>query len=197
MFVGNLCGIEPVVAKRQSGVTSKSNTRYGTILVVDDNVVNQKILIRLLKSVGLRHEVACNGKEAVSFYKKNPDYSVILMGMHFCWRFSYCVLTIATDTMMPVMDGFQATIKIRKIETTTQRHIPIIAVTGLELLDTHNAKEKCLSSGMDDYIPKPVILKTLKETIFKWLDKGETRLSAIGVCNILTTSRYRAISSQK
>eukprot|EP01102_Stenamoeba_stenopodia_P005602 TRINITY_DN16350_c0_g1_i2.p1 TRINITY_DN16350_c0_g1~~TRINITY_DN16350_c0_g1_i2.p1 ORF type:complete len:928 (+),score=140.54 TRINITY_DN16350_c0_g1_i2:71-2854(+) len=158
--MGNLCGIEPVVAKRQgSGVTPKggTNTRYGTVLVVDDNVVNQKILIRLLKNVGLRYEIACNGKEAVSFYKKNPDYSLILM-----------------DTMMPVMDGFQATIKIRKIESTTQRHIPIIAVTGLELLDTHNAKEKCLSSGMDDYIPKPVILKTLKETIFKWLDKEQS-----------------------
>jgi CheY-like chemotaxis protein len=205
--MGSLCGIEPAPKFRNGSAAKTTNLRYGKVLVVDDNVVNQKILTRLLKSVGLRYDIACNGKEAVSFYKKTPGYSVILMGEHSlsiplhpspslsrslshshslvlisaCLRVFSVILSFLClsflDTMMPVMDGFQATIKIRAHEATTNRHIPIIAVTGLELLDTKNAKEKCISAGMDDYIPKPVIMKTLKETIFKWLEKGNYRYS--------------------
>jgi len=77
------------------------------------------------------------------------------------------------DTVMPIMDGFAATKEIRKIEKYG-RHVPIIAVTGLALGDNaiENAEEKCLRSGMDEYIPKPVIMQHLKSTILKWLQKS-------------------------
>eukprot|EP01103_Thecamoeba_quadrilineata_P019107 TRINITY_DN7602_c0_g1_i1.p1 TRINITY_DN7602_c0_g1~~TRINITY_DN7602_c0_g1_i1.p1 ORF type:complete len:883 (-),score=165.69 TRINITY_DN7602_c0_g1_i1:148-2796(-) len=152
---------------------SSSSVPFKKILVVDDNIVNRMMLTRLLSSIGLQYEVAANGREAVTAFKKEP-FSAVLM-----------------DTMMPVCDGFQATNEIRLYEKEqwTLRaqgekgaqgplwHVPIIAVTGMELLDTLNVRERCLTSGMDDYISKPVTKQTLKDTLFLWLLKGHAQMN--------------------
>lgn len=103
-----------------------------TILVVEDNAVNQFLLRKILERNGHTVYVALNGKEAVDANKKN-DYDLILM-----------------DLMMPVMSGFDATLEIRQ---TTKKHVPIVAITS-NVLD--GEKERCLSIGMNGFLSKPV-----------------------------------------
>ncbi|KAI0393959.1 hypothetical protein F5Y17DRAFT_429878 [Xylariaceae sp. FL0594] len=118
------------------------------ILAAEDNLINQKVLVRLLRSFGLSEvDMVCNGAEAVS--KMNSaifEYDLILM-----------------DVSMPVMDGFEATTKIRKNGVT---HIPIIAMTAHALAGD---MEKCLEKGMDDYISKPINRDLLLEKLLRWL----------------------------
>lgn len=104
------------------------------ILLVEDNFSNQQIIILYIKDEVKKIEVAFNGKEALDKFGK-AKYDLILM-----------------DVQMPIMDGFKATEKIRQIEKSTGTHTPIIAVTANAFPED---KEKCLASGMDDYISKP------------------------------------------
>jgi CheY-like chemotaxis protein len=104
------------------------------ILLAEDNIINQKIVLLSLQKVVRRIDVATNGKEALELFGLK-QYDLILM-----------------DIMMPVMDGITATKKIREIEATGERHIPIIAVTANALAGD---RENCLAAGVDDYIAKP------------------------------------------
>ncbi|KAI3320497.1 hypothetical protein HD806DRAFT_506605 [Xylariaceae sp. AK1471] len=118
------------------------------ILAVEDNIINQKVLVRILRSYGLSHiDVVCNGAEAVSKLSNSADtYDLVLM-----------------DVSMPVMDGFEATAKLRKSGV----HIPILAMTAYALAGD---MEKCLEKGMDDYISKPIDRDLLLEKLLRWLD---------------------------
>jgi CheY-like chemotaxis protein/signal transduction histidine kinase len=104
------------------------------VLLVEDNLINQKIVILSLKKFVRNVDVASNGKEALDKFGTSK-YDLILM-----------------DIQMPTMDGLVATRKIRELEQSTESHIPIIAITANALLGD---KETCLSAGMDDYISKP------------------------------------------
>ncbi len=106
------------------------------ILLVEDNEVNCKFFIKLLKSQGLSCDVAVNGEEAVNACA-DKSYDVIFM-----------------DCQMPVMDGYEATRKIRQAEGE-EKHTPIIAMTAYAM---EGDREKCIKAGMDDYISKPVSL---------------------------------------
>jgi CheY-like chemotaxis protein/signal transduction histidine kinase len=104
------------------------------ILLVEDNFSNQQIIILYIKNEVKKIEVAYNGKEALDKFAK-AKYDLILM-----------------DVQMPIMDGFKATQKIREIEKSTNTHTPIIAVTANAFPED---QERCITSGMDDYISKP------------------------------------------
>lgn len=104
------------------------------ILLVEDNLINQKITLLTLKPLVNTIDTAANGKEALDKFGTN-NYDLILM-----------------DIKMPVMSGLVATEKIRALESTTNSHVPIIAITANAMIGD---KEKCLSSGIDDYISKP------------------------------------------
>jgi CheY-like chemotaxis protein len=117
------------------------------VLLAEDNVVNQKVAVRMLERFGLRVDVACNGQEAVRMVKLLP-YDLIFM-----------------DCQMPEMDGYEATGAIRRLEES-QRHVPIIALTA-EAMD--DARERCLQAGMDDHITKPIRPKDLAESVRKWV----------------------------
>jgi signal transduction histidine kinase/DNA-binding response OmpR family regulator len=125
------------------------------ILVVDDNVVNQSVVVHMLKKFGSETEIAADGLQAVAMHGVG-DYDLILM-----------------DCQMPELDGFQATMRIRTNERTAERsgkpaqHIPIVALTAYALTGD---REKCLASGMDDFLPKPIRPATLRETLARWLD---------------------------
>ena len=104
------------------------------ILLVEDNLINQKITLLTLKPLVNSIDTAINGKEALDKFGTN-NYDLILM-----------------DIKMPVMSGLVAAEKIRALESTTNSHVPIIAITANAMIGD---KEKCLSAGIDDYISKP------------------------------------------
>jgi len=118
----------------------------GTILVVEDNRINQKVLSHQLLNLGYAIEVAENGAEALEKVK-NRRYDLIFM-----------------DVQMPVMDGFQATQEIRSLGEDSSS-VPIVAVTANAF---QSEREKCFSSGMDDYLTKPVDKDRLKEALRRW-----------------------------
>ncbi len=117
------------------------------VLLVDDNQMNRKVACDLLRPLNMKFDTAENGEEAV-FLFENRHYDLILM-----------------DHMMPVMDGEEATKKIRSMEEGTS-HIPIIALTANAIV---GAKDQLLQSGMDDFVTKPIALKELYEVLYKWL----------------------------
>jgi CheY-like chemotaxis protein len=104
------------------------------ILLVEDNLINQKITLLTLKPLVYSIDTASNGKEALDRFGTN-NFDLILM-----------------DIQMPVMSGLVAAEKIRALESTTNSHVPIIAITANAMIGD---KEKCLSAGIDDYISKP------------------------------------------
>lgn len=120
------------------------------ILLVEDNVVNQKLALLLLKKRGHSVVVANNGLEAVEKHKSG-DFDLILM-----------------DVQMPEMDGLDATRTIRKYEQFTGKHIPIIAMTAHAF---KKDEEICLKAGMDAYVSKPISKSLLFETIRKLFSK--------------------------
>lgn len=104
------------------------------ILLVEDNLINQRITLLTLKPLVHSIETAANGKEALDRFGTS-NFDLVLM-----------------DIQMPVMSGLVAAEKIRALESTTNSHVPIIAITANAMIGD---KEKCLSAGCDDYISKP------------------------------------------
>jgi signal transduction histidine kinase/CheY-like chemotaxis protein len=122
------------------------------ILVVDDNVVNQKVTCRLLDRWGLRTDVAANGREAVEIAALVP-YGLILM-----------------DCQMPEMDGYEATREIRRREGPN-RQVSIVALTADVMT---GCREKCEEAGMNDYLTKPLKVDPLEAVLRKWLPREES-----------------------
>jgi two-component system, sensor histidine kinase and response regulator len=120
--------------------------RFFRVLVAEDNQVNQKLALMQLEKSGYRADAAANGLEVLAAIKRIP-YDLILM-----------------DCQMPEMDGFQATAEIRRQEGAGRR-VPIVAMTANAL---EGDRERCLASGMDDYLPKPVRLEALQAVLRKW-----------------------------
>jgi CheY-like chemotaxis protein len=116
------------------------------ILLVEDNLINQKITLLTLNPLVSSIDTASNGKEALDKFGTS-NYDLILM-----------------DIQMPVMSGLVAAEKIRALESTTNSHVPIIAITANAMIGD---KEKCLSAGIDDYISKPFQPAALLEKIKK------------------------------
>ncbi len=124
------------------------------ILLTDDDPVAQLLVSRLLKSFGYLVDVASDGKEALQALEKN-DYALVLM-----------------DCMMPDMNGYKVTSVIRNPASAVRRHdIPVIALTGNAMKQD---RDHCLAFGMDDHLPKPLMLPDLLAMLEKWL-KGGTK----------------------
>lgn len=119
-----------------------------TVLVAEDNPVNQKVALLQLKNIGFTGHAVNNGAQAVEALSSGK-FALVLM-----------------DCQMPEMDGFQATREIRKSEVLTGRRIPIIAMTAHAM---DGDRDKCIAAGMDDYISKPVDAKKLQNVLLKWL----------------------------
>ncbi|MBW1873699.1 MAG: response regulator [Deltaproteobacteria bacterium] len=136
---------EPLVT-RHTLAEAKKKSR---ILLVEDNMVNQKLALLLFGKMGYRADAVGNGKEAVEALENVP-YDMVFM-----------------DVQMPEMDGYQATKAIRDPQTPVQNHhIPIIAMTANAM---KGDRKRCIDAGMNDYIPKPIKAEKLKEMINKFL----------------------------
>jgi two-component system sensor histidine kinase/response regulator len=117
------------------------------VLVAEDNAVNQKVAVRMLEKLGLRTDLASNGREAVELREMLP-YDLILM-----------------DCQMPEMDGYEAAREIRRREGG-HRQTAIVAMTAEAMM---GARERCIEAGMDDYIAKPVRFADMVKALQKWL----------------------------
>jgi len=118
-----------------------------SLLLVEDNILNQKLILLNLEKFGISIDTADNGLKGVELFKERT-YSLILM-----------------DIMMPEMDGFEATKNIRKIEKERGvKHTPIVGLTA-NIFEAD--KEKCFKSGMDDFMTKPFDLEIFKEVLVK------------------------------
>jgi len=115
------------------------------VLLVEDNEINQEVALAILKKVKIEAVVANNGKEAVNIFLSKPNYfNIILM-----------------DLQMPIMNGYEATTVIREHD----KNIPIIALTAAAMVED---REKVLSVGMNDHLPKPINSNEMLKTVAKW-----------------------------
>lgn len=117
------------------------------ILVVEDNLINQKVAKMMLKTLGYSCVVVNNGREACDLLKET-SFEMILM-----------------DCQMPVMDGFQATNEIRNV-LYPNKHVPIVAFTANV---SAGNKQRCYDSGMDGFIAKPIDRHVLESEVEKWM----------------------------
>jgi CheY-like chemotaxis protein len=125
------------------------------VLIAEDNPINQKVTSLMLERIGLRADVAGNGREAVEMFDMLP-YDLILM-----------------DCQMPEMNGYEATQEIRRREVSDLR-VRIIAMTAEAIA---GCRERCLEAGMDDFIAKPVKKEQLLEALKKWVAPGSLELA--------------------
>jgi CheY-like chemotaxis protein len=151
--------------KRQTSVPERSgadrpvdemrralSVRFGglpvRVLVAEDNIVNQKVAVRMLEKLGLRADLAADGREAVEMFSLVP-YDLIFM-----------------DCQMPEMDGYEATGEIRRREGAVH-HTPIVAITAGAMTED---RERCIAAGMDGYLSKPVRAEQVREALVKYLE---------------------------
>jgi CheY-like chemotaxis protein len=131
----------------------------GHVLLAEDNEVNKTIVLAWLDRLGFTTECARNGREALALLQ-NRAFDLVLM-----------------DCQMPEMDGFAATAEIRRRETETGGHVPIIALTANAI---EGDRDTCLRAVMDDYLTKPFKGPHLAEVIARWLPECAAAPPAAG-----------------
>jgi len=144
-----------VASGRMPSMTASSEPGAQTrprLLAVDDNEINRGVIEHLVQSLGYDVDLVEGGREAVERVTGGGKYAVVLM-----------------DCQMPEVDGYMATREIRAWQSRTQAaHVPIVAVTAHAL---EGEEAKVLAAGMDDFLPKPVRLESLRQMVRKWLPR--------------------------
>ncbi len=129
----------------------------GKVLLAEDIAVNQLVARSMLAKLGLFCDLADNGVQAVEMWRQER-YDLVLM-----------------DCQMPVMDGYQAANRIRQLERNSGRYTPIVALTANAF---ESDRKRCLGSGMDDFIAKPIALSELQQVLARWLGTQPPRTTA-------------------
>ena len=145
-------GENPTYKKTVKIEKNKTYFKEAKILLVEDNEMNQELEVSLLNSVGLATMVAANGKIALDLLKKNA-FDLVLM-----------------DIQMPVMNGLEATVAIRRRSDDYYKNVPIIAMSARAF---QKDKDDCLKAGMNSYIPKPIDPKLLYSELAKYLPMAD------------------------
>lgn len=144
---GSTFWFELPLSESNASRTQESNI-HASILAAEDHEPNRKLLRRQIEKLGYRVDFACDGSEALQM-----------------WQAGHYQLLI-TDCNMPVMDGYELAQAVRKRESVTGQHTPIVALTANSAKD---AAKACVAAGMDDFLVKPVHLHQLQNTLHKWL----------------------------
>lgn len=138
--------------KHEMSEGSDGTPEKAMVLIAEDNPVNQKVAMLQLKKLGYSSFAVGSGRKAIEELKKR-NYALVLM-----------------DCQMPDMDGFETTGVIRKSETMTGKHIPIIGLTAHAM---EGDREKCIAAGMDDYLSKPTSLEKMSKMLSKWTEESD------------------------
>jgi len=142
-----------VITKARKAPTVEQAAATGQlILLAEDNLTNQDVITRQLNNLGYALEIANDGQEALERMKKR-SYAILL-----------------TDCHMPNMDGFILTETVRQTETGGDDRMPIVAITASVLKEEI---DKCFAAGMDDFLPKPLEMKKLKDMLLKWMPSSD------------------------
>ncbi len=150
----------PALEEKTSNPPADDEATKRRILLVEDNIVNQKVAAGILKQNGYKVSIASDGKKAIQALEKSL-YDIVLM-----------------DCQMPVMDGYEASRIIRDPESNVRNHaVPIIAVTANAM---QGDRKKCLTAGMNDYISKPLQIEKLLQVLQKWIHGKDAAAQADG-----------------
>jgi two-component system, sensor histidine kinase and response regulator len=149
-------GAIPLIT-RYSLQDARDPDSFLTVLLAEDNAVNQRLAVRLLEKRGHKVTVAGNGLEALAALKKE-SFDLVFM-----------------DVQMPEMDGYEATAAIREEERDSGRHQPVIALTAHAM---KGDREKCLAAGMDGYLSKPIKPQELDEVLEEYLKRQRASRNA-------------------
>jgi polar amino acid transport system substrate-binding protein len=136
----------------QAGGTTSRQRLSGTVLLVEDNVINQQVAQEILEGMGLLVHTVNNGREAIDALERHR-YDLVLM-----------------DLQMPEMDGYEATRRIRA--DTRYEHLPLIAMTAHAMAEE---REQCIDAGMNEHVPKPIDPAHLYKVLSKWLKPAVTQ----------------------
>jgi two-component system, sensor histidine kinase and response regulator len=148
-------------------VAPRAEPEKKNILVVEDNVVNQKVAVGQLSHLGYEAAVVGSGAEAIEAVRRRP-YDLILL-----------------DCQMPDIDGYDVARTIRKMDNQTRR-IPIVAMTAHAM---EGEREKCLAAGMDDYLAKPVSTQRLSTVLVRWLGTREAVVDSEKIAGLQQLAR--------
>ena len=129
---------------------SATELRSLQVLLAEDNIVNQSLIAAVLEKEKHHVVLAADGLEALAAFARQP-FDLILM-----------------DVQMPRMDGFEAAAAIRATEKSSERHVPIVAMTAHAM---KGDREHCIRAGMDDYLSKPIDLGVFRATVRKWTER--------------------------
>jgi two-component system sensor histidine kinase/response regulator len=147
---------QPAVAEAAAPTRPTHRWAGVRVLVAEDNAVNQRVARRFLERLGCEVDVVDNGAQAVEVLTRS-SYDFVLM-----------------DMQMPIMDGLEASRRIRAQEQAGRR-IPIVALTADAMVGTF---ERCLAAGMDDYLTKPIDVKRLEEVLERFIVNDDPRSAA-------------------
>ncbi len=172
---------QPIITRGTLIATPDARRTYsGRVLLVEDNQINQRVARRFLERLGCEVEVVEDGAQAIEAFKRN-QYGFILM-----------------DMQMPVMDGIEATRRIREIEAATERpRTPIVALTANAMMGT---LERCLEAGMDDYLTKPLDISRLQDVLDRFMGsfQGDAPMSndetRVATADVAVRARLQAIA---
>jgi CheY-like chemotaxis protein/HPt (histidine-containing phosphotransfer) domain-containing protein len=161
LLAQSMAAVVPVPVAHRAASAAAEPAARGTVLLVEDNDINQMVAVGILTGLGYRADVAGDGVQALEMAGRQA-YDAILM-----------------DCRMPRMDGFTATAELRRREERGAAHTPIIAMTASALVAD---RERCLAAGMDDYLAKPVNPGELADTLQRWVpaDPATTRAATPG-----------------
>jgi two-component system, sensor histidine kinase and response regulator len=121
------------------------------VLLVEDNAINQRLVLRLLEKLGCHADLASNGREALQMLARQ-SYDLVFM-----------------DCQMPVLDGYEATRQIRSSDTGFAR-VPVVAMTAKAM---RGDREQCMDAGMDDYVSKPIKSDDLARMLERWAGRRQ------------------------